>query len=413
MPTAYEFILNNIDKTTKHGKELTEGWTPLIELPYPYTTPCADGMFQEMYYWDTYFTHKCLLSLDREEQVLNNVKNFAFLLEKYGKILNGNRMHYLSRSQPAFFGLMLSDLQEARGDLLSVEQAFSWLEKEYSFWMHNRLAENGLNCYGADVTDEEAIGNVGYFKGLTVDGYVERTGIPLENNAENGRNVIAECESGWDFCPRFESQCTRFNPVDLNCLLYADETLLSKWADVLEKKQTAQKYLLLAQARKEKMLALMKKEGVYYDYGFGKEACSDVVSCAGFFPYFVGLDTDKEGFLKTLGVLERDHGVVACTTKERIYQWAEPNGWAPLHYVVVASAHRLGLQDVAKRIADKYLAVTDKIFEKTQRLWEKFNAETGTLDVASEYGTPEMLGWSAGVYIAFYHYRESGYTKLI
>lgn len=411
--TAYEFILHNIDKTTKSGKELTEGWTPLIELPYPYTTPCADGMFQEMYYWDTYFTHKCLLSLGKAEQVLNNVKNFVFLLEKYGKILNGNRMHYLSRSQPAFFGLMLSDLREARPDLLPLEQAFGWLEKEYSFWMNNRFCENGLNRYGADVTDEEALGNVGYYKGLTMDGYVERTGIALENTAKNCRDVIAECESGWDFSPRFESQGARFNPVDLNGLLYADEVLLSKWAEELGDKKTCEKYETASKVRKEKMLALMKKEGIYYDYGFEKGACSKVISCAGFFPYFVGMDRDTEGFLKTLSYLERDHGVVACTTDKRIYQWAEPNGWAPLHYIAVASAKRLGLEDVAKRIADKYLAVTDEIFEKTQRLWEKFNAETGTLEVASEYGTPEMLGWSAGVYIAFSDYRKSGYKNLI
>ena len=98
--TVYEFISNNIDKTTKsYDENIQDGiGIPLIPLTYPFTTPCAEGMFQEMYYWDTYFTHKCLFLIKRGGQVCNNVKNFAYLLEKFGKILNGNRMHYISRS---------------------------------------------------------------------------------------------------------------------------------------------------------------------------------------------------------------------------------------------------------------------------------------------------------------------------
>ena len=69
--TVYEFISNNIDKTTKtYDENIQDGiGIPLIPLPYPFTTPCAEGMFQEMYYWDTYFTHKCLFLTKRGGQV--------------------------------------------------------------------------------------------------------------------------------------------------------------------------------------------------------------------------------------------------------------------------------------------------------------------------------------------------------
>ena len=157
----------------------------------------------------------------------------------------------------------------------------------------------------------------------------------------------------------------------------------------------------------------MKKDGQYFDYNFVKDSRSNIVSCAALYPYFVGLDTDADGYMKTLAKLEREYGVVACRSEKGRFQWAEPNSWAPLNYVAVAAAQRLGLREVAKRLTDKYLAVTDTIYQKTQRLWEKYNAETGNLDVASEYGTPEMLGWTAGVYMAFYNYRENGYVRLI
>ena len=342
---TYEFICNNIDRTTKrYDKNFSDGIDiPLIELPYPFTTPCAEGMFQEMYYWDTYFTHKCLLLTKRGGQVRNNLKNFTFLLNKFGKILNGNRMHYVNRSQPPFFGLMLSDAMCADENIMTLEESFAALEKEYRFWMTERLAKNGLNVYSGELAKGESL--VGY--------YADRTGVVLSDTEENNRGVIAECESGWDFSPRFHSQITRYNPVDLNCLLYADEMLLSAWAKALGEEEKSQKYACAAKERKEKLTNLMKKDGVYFDYNFVTEQTSEVVSCAAFFPYFVGLDDDKDGYLKALSALERAHGVVACDYENGNFQWSAPNSWAPLNYVAVAAAVKLGLTDVAKRLADE------------------------------------------------------------
>ena len=412
--STYQFICEHIDLTTKSCECVEDNPSiPLIKLPYPYTTPCAEGAFQEMYYWDTYFTHKCLLLTKRGGQVRNNLKNFAYLLEKFGKIPNGNRLHYITRSQPPFFGLMLSDYLKEGQEGLELEKAFALLEKEYSFWQKERIADNGLNVYGCDRVDKEKYGDYWFFDCDQTKGYTARTGIFLEENEGNNRGVIAECESGWDFSPRFLSQATRYNPVDLNSLLYADEILLSEWARRLNKEDRAEFYQIKAEERKEKMNRLMKKDGIYYDFNFVEKTTSPIVSCASFYPYFVGLDTDWAGFLKSVSLLEKEYGVVACQWDKGGFQWAAPNSWAPLNYIAVAAAEKLGLKEVAKRLADKYLSVTDKIYKKTKRLWEKYNAKTGDLEVASEYGTPEMLGWTAGVYTAFYHYRESGYKKLI
>ncbi len=81
---------DNTVRTTNGGGEET-----LISLPHPYTVPCADGAFQELYYWDTYFTNRGLLLSGREELVLSNLKNFAYLINTYGFIPNGNRTYYL------------------------------------------------------------------------------------------------------------------------------------------------------------------------------------------------------------------------------------------------------------------------------------------------------------------------------
>lgn len=413
--TAYEFICSNIDSTAKtYDKNFDDGNDiPLIKLPYPFTTPGADKMFREMYYWDTYFTHKYFLVAGKVTQAINNVKNFVFLLENYGKIPNGNRKHYIGRSQPPFFGLMLSDLIEYNANIIPVKQAYKWLEKEYLFWQTKRNCKNGLNRYYCDLTDSEALGNTGYYKEIHTESYEKRTGIHLDCTVENAKCVIAECESGWDFSPRFNSQCIYCNPVDLNCLLYVYELLLSEWAGRTGKAAEYEIYAKRGKERKEKIIRLMKRHGIYYDYNFKDNICSSIISAASFFPYFSGIDADKRSFKKLLAILECDCGIMACKSEKQRFQWSEPNSWAPLNYVAAAAAQRLGLKDEAKRIADKYLLATDKLFEKTGRLWEKYNAKTGDLSVTSEYETPPMFGWTAGVYAAFYQYRGSGYTGLL
>ena len=391
--TTYQFILENIDKTTRVYKRAPRGKKSLIGLPYPFTSPCIDGIFQEMYYWDTYFTNKGLLQIGKGEQAVNNVRNFLFLLDNYGKIPNGNRMDYMSRSQPPFLGLMLEDVLRENPEAISLKEAFDGLEKEYRFWQTQRIAENGLNCYGCDLLESELV------RKLHVAGYRKRTGKKVAYTVENARNILCECESGWDFSPRFDLQCSVCNPIDLNCLLYKDETLLSAWAERLGDEQKAQFYANVAQERAGKIRTLMRKEGLYFDYNVAKECCCETLSCASLFPYFVGLDNDIVGFQKALTSLERRFGVVACDSQERCYQWSSPNSWAPLNFVAFFAAKRLSLMEDALRIAKKYVDATDKLFAQTGKLWEKYNAENGELDQTSEYGTPAMLGWTAGVYI--------------
>ena len=105
MNSAIKKYLNeNIDKTVKTTKESCD---TLIGLPFPYTTPCAEDSFQEMYYWDTYFTNAGLLLLGRTDIVKNNIENMFYLVNKYGFMPNGNRTYYLNRSQPPFLSEMV------------------------------------------------------------------------------------------------------------------------------------------------------------------------------------------------------------------------------------------------------------------------------------------------------------------
>ncbi|CDL41824.1 Trehalase; Periplasmic trehalase precursor [Citrobacter freundii] len=80
-----------------------EKWDSLLPLPEPYVVP--GGRFREIYYWDSYFTMLGLAESNHWDKVSDMVANFAYEIDSWGHIPNGNRTYYLSRSQPPFFCL--------------------------------------------------------------------------------------------------------------------------------------------------------------------------------------------------------------------------------------------------------------------------------------------------------------------
>jgi alpha,alpha-trehalase len=68
----------------------------LFQLPQAYVVP--GGRFRELYYWDSYFTMLGLEAAGRHNRAVEMLNNFAFEINCYGHVPNGNRSYYLSRS---------------------------------------------------------------------------------------------------------------------------------------------------------------------------------------------------------------------------------------------------------------------------------------------------------------------------
>ncbi len=388
-----DYIRENMPRTVRNNVR-DEG--TLFGLPYPYTVPCADGMFNELYYWDTYFTNKALFVLEQAEQAANNTKNILYLIERFGYMPNGNRTGFLKRSQPPYAALMVDDVYKATGDLAFLKTAFVTLKKEYEFWMTRRLSENGLNHYDCEEDGESC---AAMYNGCVA----ERIGKDdSRDSKEAGRHYFAECESGWDFNPRFDGYCAHCNPVDLNCNLYLYEKLFAEY-EMLLGEGNGKAWKEKAKSRAEKINELLwdNAVGVYKDYNYKTDKHLSIISAASFQPYFVGVagDTQKVGLLKLLQALESDWGIFTTEKVDKKYQWAHPNVWAPCQYVAVEALRCYGYEKEAERIAKKYSALIEKNFAAHGKLYEKYNGITGDIDAASEYGTPEMLGWTAGVYM--------------
>lgn len=77
----------------------------------------------------------------RVEMMKNIVENCSYLIHEFGFVPNASRTHFLSRSQPPYFSLMLDLLVESTNDEKIYSKYHSTLEKEYLFWMDG---EEGL-----------------------------------------------------------------------------------------------------------------------------------------------------------------------------------------------------------------------------------------------------------------------------
>lgn len=378
----------------------------LIGLPRPYTVPCPDGMFNELYYWDTFFTNEGLIADGQVQMAKDNTEDILYLIDKYGFMPNGNRLWYLSRSQPPFAAAMVESVFNACADTTWLRRAYPTLVREYSFWQENRQSPIGLNHYGGDADAklrEEFVTTAG--KRLGTD--FRAKGWTEETLSDFGRHCVAECESGWDFNPRFQRRCEDFCPVDLNAILYGAECSMARFAKILGTGEE-QLWSGRAAARKDRIIKYLYADGAFYDYDYVNGRHSDVLSAAPFALLFTGA-VDKEhaaAVKKTLERLEYPAGIATCADAEYEYgyQWSFPNVWPPVVFMAVMGLDRYGYKEDAERIAASWLDATGALYLKTGKLWEKMTCTDGDIPQGTEYGTPSMMGWTAGTYVCFDEY---------
>ncbi len=386
-------------------KENMKGDDTLIGLPYPYTVP-AVGHFNELYYWDTYFTNKGLELAGRWNIIKNNTDNMLYLVNKLGYMPNGNRTWFLGRSQPPYLSLMVYDVFKHYNDKVWLIGAYETLKTEYKFWMTERNTPIGLNQYKGIIADGEDVKEI-------AKRFTDRVKVKPDRSDEDIVRIMRICcESGWDMNPRWGFEGDSFVQVELNSLLYLLEKNMSYFAEVLENGES-EVWDKRAEERRELMIKyLMTSEGIMRDYNFKNNTFSQVFSVVSYYPMFAGLLDDEQAkrLVEALPKLEAEYGITVCekTDFPGSYQWGYPNGWACMQYLTFKALNKYDYKADAVRVAQKYVTATDKIFKETHNLWEKYNAVEGSTNVADEhtYEMPPMMGWSAGVYLAASDYIE-------
>jgi alpha,alpha-trehalase len=230
----------------------------------------------------------------------------------------------------------------------------------------------------------------------------------------NMTHDLAEAESGWDYNPRFGRQCLNYLPVDLNALLYEYEMDFSRAAKLLGDKSAARRWAKAAETRKQTMDELMwdNIRKLYFDYNYVKERRGRVISLATFFPMWAGMVDEKraKALVKALRRFEQKGGLATTDSLplgkyvpgSMPVQWAYPNGWAPLQFIVVKALQRYGYHDDARRIAMKWLRANLQWFEEHGVFLEKYNVVNPTKPpVKGVYPTQIGFGWTNAIFERF------------
>lgn len=315
------------------------------------------------------------------------LENMLHLLERFKVIPNASRTYLTGRSQPPFLTSYIFDVYNVYNPGREwLKKAMAAAEREYAeVWMGTvkpnwRLVHKGLSRY--------------YDINMTHD--------------------LAEAESGWDYTPRFGRHALNYLPVDLNALLYKYEMDFARASRIFGDKAAVKKWEKAASERKKTMTQLMwdKGRGLFYDYNFVKEKRGNISSLAPYFTMWAGMADGRQAqaMVKALRRFEQKGGL---STTDNLplgqyvpgvmpTQWAYPNGWAPLQFIVVKGLQRYGYHDDARRIAMKWLKTNLDWFNENGIFLEKYNvANPEKPPMKGVYPSQTGFGWTNGVFERF------------
>ena len=389
------YIFNNWKNTFHLPHEMKGDF----RVPKPYISPSIGGRYTDLYYWDTYFTNLGLLEDGFFEQVENNLENMAWFIDTLGYVPNANTLS--DRSQPPLFCSAVYEYYQYKSDVSILKKFVPFALKEYEFWKTQRQATFGLNRFFTNADDKL---KMLYYEGLHQRVCEQRN--TTEQQLSLAEDIMSIAESGLDFHIRFRTERSKldancFLQLDANCFLYEMESKIAKMLAVIG--ENPKPFMRLAKTRRQRIQRYLydRKQKIYLDYNFVDHKFSNVISAVSLYPYAYGISKNKRGLQKVIQALEYEHGIAFAPYRgeDTYYQWDYPCMWPPVVYLAFKALKRLRLFDDTKRIAEKYIRTVEANFSATGKLWEKYDAVNGGVGQSNEYETPEMMGWTAGVYV--------------
>jgi alpha,alpha-trehalase len=390
-------------------------YSTLLPLPYPYIVP--GGRFREVYYWDSYFTMLGLEEDGQQELAVDMLKDFAFEIDQYNHIPNGNRSYYLSRSQPPFFSLMVDLIAQYDGAGTYVTY-LPELQAEYDYWMQGE---------DAILPGRAARHLVRLLDGTILNRYWDERRAPRDESyledvqtasqstrpaSEVWRNLRAAAESGWDFSSRWLADGETLStirtlallPPDLNSLLaHLEETL----AKAYRQNGNTELAGLYAQRSADRIGAIRRlmwdaDDGVFSDYLWHEGRATGNVTAATLFPLFLGVASDAQArtVANTVSSELLQAGGLATTLTNSGQQWDAPNGWAPLQWIAVIGLRNYGYSALAEEIATRWVAGNIFVYQQEAKLVEKYDVMNPGMGGGGEYATQIGFGWTNGVLLA-------------
>ena len=383
MEDKYSAALSHIEtyweSVTYH---ITETNGIQLGLPHPFVAPCHTPVFEgQQFYWDSYFTIIGLVVTGRETLAKGMIDNLIHLFTRYGIMPMRNRLYNLGGSQPPFLTQMIREVAPYVSDDAWEAHAYEIAAQELAtYWKsegipEHHLAHNGLSRY--------------------CDHYVT--------------HATAEHESGQDMTSRFSDNCLHYLPVDLNSFLYRYEKDLEEYYARTGDNTKAKEYQEMAKQRQRAMQCMWnEEEGFFFDYDYIHQAQSTFFTLAGFTALWSGLATQEQAQRAAQHLYQFEHSGGLAMTQDsglssEFRQWDYPNGWPNFHWLVIQGLKRYGLHEDAQRITKKWLDLNNEVFEKTGKMWEKYDVLSRDKGVSGRYVTQEGFGWTNAVFARLHH----------
>lgn len=359
----------------------------LIGLPFDYILPSAESsenfVFEEMYYWDSYFIAKGLLATGHDELAEGMLENLLYLYKRFHIIPNGSRFYMTGRSQPPILTSFIFDIYE------KMDKSEDWLKKR----MHITEQEYE-NVWTA--SSHPNIRNV--YRGLSR--YYDI----------NYLHDLSEAESGWDMTTRFNGKCLDYIPIDLNCLLYKYESDFARAYAIFGDSERSEIWRQRASIRATTVTLELwnSQKGFFFDLNYQTGEQSEVWSLATFYSLWSGLASkiQAEKIVDNLNVLLAAGGLCATDKtndpREFSKQWAHPNGWAPLQYFAIKGLENYGYHNEASSISRLWLKTNLDYYKIFGVFREAYNVvEPLEPPVEGVYPSQIGFGWTNGVFVNF------------
>lgn len=349
----------------------------LLFLPFPYSSGGGSvGSFPEMYGWDDHFINLGLLAHERMDIVRWNILDQLSMIERFGKVLNGNRTFYETRGQPPLLAMSVDRyLTVKKGDEEIAELAYPLLERAYT----------------------------GYWN---APGHATPIGLSTcrdgSKRPEHDLELASEAESGLDYTPIFGGEIRHCVPIHVNCALMREAQVLSELAMRFGWSEKAARWKQEADQR----AALINQycwdpqEGFYFEYDYVQKKRLPYYSLNGFWPLWVGIASQEQArrVADHLHLFDRQYGL---TFTDRSYpgvhpdfkalEWAYPEAWPQQQVVVAQALIRYGYAEQARAISRRYMANVIATWEKTGLTWERYDAVAGGHNVPVERDPAQPL----------------------
>ncbi|XP_025201999.1 trehalase-like [Melanaphis sacchari] len=392
----------------------------------------------EFNYWDAYWIIRGALICGMETTVKGILKNFIYIIQKYGYVLMGNRIYYKGRSQPPLLTQMMATYYEYTKDEKFITDNIALLDAEMMYWIKYRsinVKSVGntyiMTHYMSDACNPRP-------EMYSIDVHITKSLPAVRYQNEYLCRVKAASESGWGFSSKhfhnrkhyndFRKTLLKTNPlnfayVELNSIMQSNSNILSNLYLIVNDQANSNFYKQLAHRYQIGINALLwnEDEKMWLDFDTTIAESRNYFYASNLAPLWTGSYDDKLSefygdsaveYLIRNNIINKDLTPRYICVPTSFYNtgldWDYFNCWPQLQSMIIFGLHSTRskkAQKVAFNLASSWVNTNFVGFNQTGTLFKKYSAIKLGSDgeEKSRQHYPTGYGVTIGVLLEIFH----------